>query len=451
MTTVIKNGRLVSGSNIYQADLLIEGETIRQIGQHLRGDQAIDASGCLVFPGFIDGHTHFDMPLGSTVTADDFASGTTAALAGGTTMIVDFAGAGESPKDALRIWHSRADGNCACDYGFHMTLTKLDEQTRAELPEMEAAGITSYKCYYAYAMMVSDRQMYDILCEMNEIGGILGVHCESGPVIDRLREKALAEGHTGPSWHGKTRPPITEGEAVGRFLRIADLAGAPAWIVHLSTEDGMNEIRMARARGQKVYVESCPHYFVLDESAYNKPDFESAKYVCAPPLRSMRDQDCMWQALQNGEIDIISTDHCSFNVKGQKELGRDDFTKIPGGLPGVEHRPAVMYTAGVASGKITASTLCRTLAEEPARMFGLYPQKGVLAPGSDADIVIYDPCRDTVISAEHQYQNCDYTPYEGFRTAGSVRDVFLRGAHAVADGKVVSRGLGRFTKRGRAK
>lgn len=454
MTTVIKNGQLVSGNDRYKADLLIEGERIQAIGDNLQGDITIDAAGCLVFPGFIDGHTHLDMPVSGTVTADDFASGSTAALAGGTTMLIDFAtqDKGDTLAHALDVWHSRADGNCSCDYGFHMAITDWNERTRMELHEMEAAGVTSFKCYYAYdALMVNDREMYEILCEMKKIGGILGVHCENGPVLESLRKRALKDGHTGPEWHPKTRPDIVEGEAVGRFLRIAELADAPAWVVHLSTEDGLKEIRMARERGQKVYVESCPQYLTFNESVYEKPDFEAAKYVCSPPLRSLQDQYCLWKALELGEIDILSTDHCSFDFKGQKELGREDFTKIPNGMPGIEHRPTVMYTTAVASGRISASVLCRMLAEEPARMFGLYPQKGVLAVGSDADIVIYDPNLNTVLSAKTQYQNCDYTPYEGFQTAGSVRDVFLRGKHAVADGKVIARGLGRYTPRGRAR
>ncbi|MDR3765431.1 MAG: dihydropyrimidinase [Butyricicoccus sp.] len=450
MTTVIQNGTLVFADRCKKADIQIEGETIRAIGPDLQGDRVIDATGCLVFPGFIDGHTHLDMPVSGTVTSDDFASGSTAALAGGTTMLIDFAtqDKGDTLAHALEIWHSRADGNCSCDYGFHMAVTDWNAHTRAELHEMAAAGITSFKCYYAYdALMLSDPEMYDILCEMKQIGGVLGVHCENGPVLNQLREKALAEGHTDPSWHPKTRPALVEGEAVSRFLRIAALADVPAWIVHLSTEDGRREIALARARGQKVWVETCPQYLFLDESVYEKPDFEAAKYVCSPPLRSKADQQSLWEAVQQGEIDIVSTDHCSFHFHGQKEMGRSDFTQIPNGMPGIEHRPVVMYTAGVATGKITVSDLCRILAENPAKMFGLYPKKGALAVGSDADLVIFDPTKKTTISAKTQYQNCDYTPYEGFQTAGCVRDVFLRGTYAVQNGKVVENGLGRYIKR----
>lgn len=454
MTTVVRNGTLVFADRCETADILLEGETIRAIGADLRGDQTVDAAGCLVFPGFIDGHTHLDMPVSGTVTADDFATGSTAALAGGTTTLIDFAtqDRGDTLAHALEIWHSRADGKCSCDYGFHMAVTDWNERTRAELHEMADAGVTSFKCYYAYdALMLNDPEMYDILCEMKKIGGILGVHCENGPVLNRLREKALAAGCTDPSWHPKTRPPLVEGEAVSRFLRIAALADAPAWVVHLSTDDGRREIALARARGQKVYVETCPQYLLLDESVYDLPDFEAAKYVCSPPLRSLTDQASLWDAVQQGEIDIVSTDHCSFDFHGQKELGRDDFTLIPNGMPGIEHRPTAMYTAGVAGGRISASDLCRMLAENPARMFGLYPKKGVLAVGSDADLVIYDPAQRQTITAAGQYQNCDYTPYEGFRTAGCVRDVFLRGAHAVQNGKVVQTGLGRYVKRERSR
>lgn len=452
MTTLIQNGTLVSGKGQRHADLLIEDGKIATVGTDLTGDTVVDAAGCLVFPGFIDGHTHLDMPVSGTVTADNFKTGSEAALIGGTTFFIDFAtqDRGGTLADALAVWHGRADGSCACDYGFHMAVTDWNARTKAELHEMAAAGVTSFKAYYAYdALMLGDADMFDLLREMREIGGILGVHCENGPVLDRLRADAVAAGHTGPAWHPRTRPPLIEGEAISRFLRLAALADAPAWIVHLSTADGLAEIRAARERGQRVVVESCPQYFVLDESVYETPGFEAAKYVCSPPLRPRHDQQVLWGALEQGEIDILSTDHCSFNFKGQKELGRDDFTKIPNGMPGIEHRPTVMYTEAVASGRITPSDLCRMLAEHPAKLFGVWDRKGSLAVGKDADVVIYDPRASFVISAENQHQNCDYTPFEGYRTAGSVRDVFLRGMHAVQDGALVQTGQGRYVMRGK--
>ena len=452
MTTLIRGGTLVDGAGERRADLLLEDGRIAAEGTNLAGDTVLDASGCLVFPGFIDGHTHLDMPVSGTVTADDFRTGSEAALLGGTTLLIDFAtqDKGGTLAQALEVWHSRADGRCACDYGFHMAVTDWNEHTRRELHEMADAGVTSFKAYYAYdALMLSDPEMYDLLCEMREIGGILGVHCENGPVLDRLRAQAAAAGHTGPSWHPRTRPSIIEGEAVGRFLRLAELAGAPAWVVHLSTADGLSEIRAARARGQRVIVESCPQYFTLDESVYDTPDFEAAKYVCSPPLRPLSDQRMLWGALEQGEIDILSTDHCSFNFKGQKELGRDDFRLIPNGMPGIEHRPTVMYTAAVASGRLTAVELVRLLAENPAKLFGVWERKGSLTPGKDADVVIYDPRASQTISAQTQRQNCDYTPYEGFRTAGAVRDVFLRGIHAVQGGKLMETGCGQYVARGK--
>lgn len=450
MTTCIKNGRIVTAEKSFDGDLMIENSQIVQIGTGLNGEQNIDASGCLVFPGFIDGHTHLDMPVSGTVTADNFKTGTEAALLGGTTMLIDFAtqDRGSTLAEALRVWHGRADGNCACDYGFHMAVTDWNEQTRRELHEMADAGVTSFKAYYAYdGLMLHDREMYDLLCEMREIGGILGVHCENGPVLERLREKAVRAGHTGPEWHPRTRPSVIEGEAVSRFLRIASLAGAPAWVVHLSTEDGLHEIRAARARGQRVLVESCPQYLTLTEEVYARPDFEGAKYVCSPPIRPQSDQDALWNALESGEIDILSTDHCSFNFKGQKEMGRTDFTKIPNGMPGLEHRPTVMYTAAVASGRISENALCRMLAQTPAKMFGVWAHKGSLEVGKDADIVIYDPKADFTISAKNQHHNCDYTPFEGFRTKGAVRDVFLRGIHAVQNGKLLQTGRGQYVAR----
>lgn len=450
MTICIQNGTLVSGAGTRPGDLLIEDGIIQSVGVGLSGDQNIDAAGCLVFPGFIDGHTHLDMPVSGTVTADDFRTGSEAALVGGTTMLIDFAtqDRGGTLHDALDVWHGRADGKCACDYGFHMAVTDWNARTRRELHEMADAGVTSFKAYYAYdALMLGDREMYDLLCEMREIGGILGVHCENGPVLSRLQEKAVAAGHVSPAWHPRTRPPVIEGEAVSRFLRLAYLAGAPAWIVHLSTADGLSEIRAARARGQQVLVESCPQYLTLTEEVYNKPNFEGAKYVCSPPVRPKADQDALWQALENGEIDILSTDHCSFNFKGQKEMGQDNFTKIPNGMPGIEHRPTVMYTAAVATGRIQASDLIRMLAENPAKMFGVWDRKGSLTPGKDADVVIYDPKADFTISAANQHHNCDYTPFEGFRTAGSVRDVFLRGIHAVQGGTLRQAGCGQYIAR----
>lgn len=452
MTTLIRGGELIHGHGHETADLLIEDGRIAAIGHDLYGDTVIDAAGCLVFPGFIDGHTHLDMPVSGTVTADDFRSGTEAALIGGTTCILDFAtqDRGGTLAQALAVWHGRADGNCACDYGFHMAVTDWNERTRRELSDMADAGVTSFKAYYAYdALMLGDREMYDLLCEMKRIGGILGVHCENGPVIDLLQKQALAAGRTGPDQHPLTRPALLEGEAISRFLRLAALAGAPAWIVHLSTADGLAEIRAARARGQRVVVETCPQYLTLDDQVYTQGGFEAAKYVCSPPLRAKRDQRILWGAVEQGEIDIISTDHCSFRFAGQKELGREDFTRIPNGMPGLEHRPTVMYTAGVAAGRMTASELCRLLAEHPAKLFGLWERKGSLAVGKDADIVIFDPSAGFTISAENQHHACDYTPFEGFRTAGRVRDVFLRGTHAVQDGALRESGLGRYVKRRR--
>lgn len=451
MSKVIKNGTLVFSNHTKKTDLLIDNEKIIQIGDNLTGDEVIDAENCFVFSGFIDAHTHLDMPVSGTVTADDFATGTAAALVGGTTMIIDFAtqDRGHTLKEALDTWHKRADGNSSCDYGFHMAVTDLNEQTKKELFTMKKQGITSFKCYYAYdALKLDDSQMYEMLCIMKEINGVLGVHCENGDIINYLQQQAVNNGHLTPDYHPKTRPSLLEGEAVSRFLRLADLAGAKAWIVHLSSSDGLEEIRLARKRGQNVYVETCPQYLTLDESVYNLDGFESAKYICSPPVRSKNDQNALWNALQNNEIDIVSTDHCSFNFKHQKELGLNNFTKIPNGLPTIEHRPVVIYTCAISTGKITVCDMHRMLSENPARMFGLYPKKGTLSVGSDADIVIYNPNEHKVITAQNQTQNCDYTPFEGFKTVGSVRDVFLRGHHVVKNSKIVKYNLGLYINRG---
>lgn len=450
MKTLVKNGVLIMPDKKIKSDLLIENEKIVEIGQNLSAENIIDATDCLVFAGFIDAHTHLDMPVSQTVTADNFETGSAAAVAGGTTMFIDFAtqDRGHTLKEACEIWHKRADGNCSCDYGFHMAITDWNEQTKNELHFMKDEGITSFKCYYAYdALMLNDVQIYEILCEMEKIGGILGVHCENGPIIKKLQQNALKLGHKTPKYHAITRPDVLEGEAISRFLRIANVANAKAWIVHLSTEDGLNEIRFAKQRGQKVYTEICPQYLIFDDSVYNLENFESAKYVCSPPIRNKKNQSALWDAVIKNEIDIISTDHCSFNFKGQKELGINDFTKIPNGMAGIEHRATVIYTCAVATGKIDECQMSKMLSENPAKMFGVFPKKGVLAVGSDADIVIYDTKKSSIITCENQFQNCDYTPYEGFKTVGSIRDVFLRGNHIFKNGSLVNKNLGMYVKR----
>ena len=455
MRTLLKGGLVVSGTETRRADILIEGETILAVGTDLpeEGARVVDCGGKLLFPGFIDGHTHFDLPVAGTVTADDFVTGSRAALRGGTTMVVDFSAPdkGETLHHGLDLWREKAAGKCACDYGFHMTIDDWNEGISREIGEMMDEGVSTFKMYMTYpAMMIPEGDMYSALLRLKEVGGIAGVHCENSGIIDALIARAKAEGKLSPASHPRTRPAPLEAEAVGHLLRMAQLADTPVIVVHLSTAASLEEVRAARKRGQTVYVETCPHYLLLEDSVYDAPEYrEAAKFVCAPPIRKKEDQEALWAALRGGEIQTVATDHCSFTL-AQKDMGREDFTKIPGGLPGVETRGVLLYTAGVAAGRITLQDMCRLLSENPAKLYGCWPRKGIIAPGSDGDIVIYDPAADSVITAADQAMNVDYSPYEGFRTAGSVAQVYLRGALAVDHGEVLAAPEGKFIPRGKS-
>ena len=454
MQTLLKGGTVVTGAGQRRMDVLMDGEKILQVGRDLKtADRTVDVTGCFLFPGFIDAHTHFDLDVANTTTADDFFTGTRAALRGGTTTVIDFAcpNKGESLHHGLDLWHRKADGNAFCDYGFHMTIDDWNESIRAELPDMFAQGISSFKMYLTYpAMMIGDRDIYWALKELRRLGGIAGFHCENAGVIDGMIAERKAAGELGPSSHPLTRPPYLEAEAVSRLLRIAQAADAPVVIVHLTNREALLEVDHARKRGQTVYVETCPQYLLLDESVYFNEDWSAAaRYVCAPPLRDKAEQEYLWKGLRRGAIQTVSTDHCSFTL-AQKDMGREDFTKIPGGLPGVETRGELMFSYGVAKRKISAAQMCRALSENPARLYGLYPRKGVLRPGSDADIVVYDPGASHVIRAEDCVANVDYNPYEGFVTAGGIRQVWLRGQLAVEDGRVLPEDpAGRYLVRGK--
>ena len=453
MHILLHGGTVVSAEGTAVLDVLMEDGRIAAVGEHLPiGDaQVVDCAGKLLFPGFIDGHTHFDLEVGGTITADDFTTGTRAALRGGTTTIVDFAAPdkGETLAAGLARWREKAEGRSACDYGFHMTIDDWNEGISREVGEMMEQGITSFKMYMTYpAMMIPEGDMYHALLRLKEAGGITGVHCENDGVIRALVADAKAAGRMGPGSHPRTRPAPLEAEAVGHLLRMAQLADVPVVIVHLSARESLEEVRAARRRGQTVYVETCPHYLLLEDRAYDGPDFmEAAKFVCAPPLRKRADREALWEALENGEIDTVATDHCPFTT-AQKRAGRYDFTKIPGGLPGVEHRGVLLYTYGVAEGRIAAPDMCRVLCENPAKLYGCWPRKGVIAPGSDADIVVYDPSGEGAVTAADQVQNVDYTPYEGMRTIGRVQRVYLRGQLAVDQGQVLDT-EGQFIPRGK--
>lgn len=453
MKTLLKGGTVVNASGKQLADVLIEGEKILAVGKELccKGCEVVDVSGKLLFPGFIDAHTHFDLDVCNTTTADDFYSGGRSALRGGTTMVIDFAcpNKGETLQYGLDLWHKKAEGKTACDYGFHMTIDDWNEGIIAELPQMFAQGISSFKMYMTYpAMMIGDEDMFKALRKMKELGGIAGVHCENAGVIDALIKEKKAAGELSPASHPLCRPAILEAEAISRLLKMAAVADVPVVIVHLSSEEGLKEVAAARARGQKVYVETCPHYLLLEDSRYSLPDFEGAKYVCAPPLRKKSDNEALWQAIREDAVQTVSTDHCSFTL-GQKDAGREDFTAIPGGMPGVETRGVLLYTFGVAEGRITAEKMAQVLSEAPAKLYGVYPRKGHIAPGADADIVVYDPAIDGQITAKDQVANVDYAPYEGVRTAGHIAQVWLRGQLSVEEGKLLSAPKGQYIPRGK--
>ena len=454
MKYLLKNGTLVSGEGTEQKDILIEGEKIVKIAPHIEdGDtEEINVEGKLLFPGFIDGHTHFDLEVAGTVTADDFETGTKAAISGGTTLVIDFASqdkGGHTLKEGLEKWNKKADGKCSCDYSFHMSIVEWNEETEKEIQDMIEEGITSFKLYMTYpAMMVEDRDLYKILKKLNECGCFAGVHCENAGVIDALIEEAKKEGRLGPENHPLVRPDTMEAEAVHRLLVIAKEAGAPVMVVHLTNKKAYEEIVKARENGQTVFAETCPQYLLLDDSAYSKPDFGGAVYVCAPPLRKKEDQDCLWKALANGQIQTVATDQCSFTLE-QKAMGKEDFTKIPGGLPGVQTRGTLLYTYGVREGKITVEQMCRLLSENPAKLYGVYPKKGALLEGSDGDIVVFDPEKESVISAKTHAYNTDNNPFEGFALHGDIDKVFLRGNLVVEGGKVVEEKTGEYVKRGK--
>ncbi len=454
MKKLLKGGIVINASGRQKADVLISDETIVQVAPDIEcpDAQIVDVSGKLLFPGFIDAHTHFDLDVCNTTTADDFYTGGRSALRGGTTMVIDFAcpNKGESLQFGLDLWHKKADGRTACDYGFHMTIDDWTEENIAQLPQMFEQGVSSFKMYLTYpAMMIGDGNIFLALQKLRELGGIAGVHCENAGVIDALIAEKKAAGELTPATHPKCRPAVLEAEAIGRLLKMARLADIPVVVVHLSSQAGLREIEAARALGQKVYVETCPHYLLMDDSLYSLPDFEGAKYVCAPPLRKKLDNEALWDALANGEIQTVSTDHCSFTLQ-QKAAGRDDFTKIPGGMPGVETRGVLLYTYGVAAGRITAERMAEVLSEAPAKLYGAFPRKGHIAAGADADIVVYDPNGQTEISAKDQVANVDYAPFEGTKIAGHIAQVWLRGKCAVEEGKVLDDRGGKYIPRGKS-
>lgn len=452
MKTLFRGGTVVSPREMRRLDLLVEDEKIVCLGEELSspGAEVVDVSGKLIFPGFIDGHTHMDLEVSGTVTADGFATGTRAELAGGTTCLIDFAtqNKGETLAYALERWHQKAANRSSCDYAFHLAISDWREDVDRELAAVTAAGIRSFKLYMTYdAMVVDDESLYEILARLKELGGIAGVHCENRGIIDaRLREVLKKKGHRRDTAdYPATRPDLAEAEAISRLLKIARCVDTPVIVVHLSSREGYEEIKRARAAGQTVYVETCPQYLVMDESRYFLPGGEGRKYMCAPPLRKQADQETLWQALAQDQIQTIATDHCSFTLK-QKDAGEADFAKTPCGMPGAQERPALIYHYGVNAGRLTEMQMCALLAENPARLYGLYPRKGVIAAGSDADLVIWDPKAEHMLTKEHQQSAADYCPLEGARLKGRAAQVYLRGRLAACDGEILIPNGGRYVK-----
>ncbi len=457
MSVLIRNGRVVTAADDYVADVYVEDETITLIGESLdvQADKVIDATGKYVLPGCVDPHTHLDMPFGGTVTIDDVESGQTSAAFGGTTCHVDFViqGQGQTFAQALEDWRAKAAGKQMIDMGYHMAVTDLEHGgTLDELATLPEQGVTSYKLFMAYkgALMVDDETLFRTMEVAAQTGALVMVHAENGDVIDVLVKQALAAGNTAPLYHALTRPPEAEGEATNRAIQLAHLAGAPLYVVHVTCKEAVEPIAAAREKGWDVWGETCTQYFFNSLDDIAKPNFEGAKYVYSPPVRDASNHDVLWNAVRNDALSVISTDHCAFTFEGQKTLGKDDFSKIPNGGPGLENRLQMIHEFGVRAGRITLNRMVELLATNPAKLFGLYPRKGTVTVGSDADLVIFDPEKQATISAKTHHSRSDYSLYEGTKVTGSPEIVLLRGNVLVENGELVaSPGVGRFVARAR--
>jgi dihydropyrimidinase len=459
--TLIKGGTVVSAAGTAEMDVLVEGEKIAALAAPFSGlagewsasaDSVVEAAGKYVIPGGIDGHTHMDMPFGGTTSADTFETGSRAAAWGGTTTIIDFAiqRKGESLAQGLENWHARADGNCAIDWGFHAIISDVNDQSLAEMDALVDSGVTSFKLFMAYpgVFYATDHDILRTMQKAASNGALVMMHAENGIAIDALVAEAVARGEADPVYHGLTRPAELEGEAVARAARLAAVAGTPLYIVHLSSTPALEAVVEARDSGQNVFAETCPQYLYLSQDDMARPGFEGAKFVCTPPLRPREHQAELWRGLRTDDLSVVSTDHCPFCFVEQKELGRGDFTKIPNGLPGVENRMDLIYQ-GVVSGQISLPRWVEVTSTNPAKMFGLYPKKGAIAPGSDADIVIYDPEATQTISAETHHMAVDYSCYEGMTITGKVDKVFSRGRLVIGEGQYHGdEKHGRFLERG---
>jgi dihydropyrimidinase len=454
MRTLIRNGRIVTAVDDYKADILIENETVSTIAAklELEADHVIDAKDKLVIPGGIDPHTHMELPFGGTQSSDDFRTGTIAAAHGGTTSIIDFAvqNKGESLISGLDRWHQKAEGKCAIDYGFHLITTELEDNQIEEMYTLMDEGVTSFKLFMAYpgVFLVDDATIYRAMSAAGERGGLICMHAENGIVINEIIKRALADGKTAPKYHALTRPTVAEAEGVHRAIAIAEMAEAPVYIVHLSCADALNQVRQARDRGISAFAETCPQYLFLSIDDYGN-DFNGAKYVMTPPLREKSNQAELWNGLKMDDLQVISTDHCPFCMKEQKELGKNDFTKIPNGAPGVEHRVPLIYNGGVVENRISLNRFVELTSTAAAKMFGLFPKKGTIAVGSDADIVVFDPGKEQTIGVKSHHMNVDYSAYEGKKIKGVVETVLSRGNVVIENGEYKGKaGDGRFLKRG---
>jgi len=451
MSTLIKNGRIITAEQDYVADIFIENDKITLIGNDLnnQADTIIDAKGNYVIPGGIDVHTHLDMPFGGTKSNDDFETGTKAAAFGGTTSLIDFAiqPKGGSMREGLETWMAKAEGKATIDYGFHMIITDLPDERLSEMDEMVGEGVTSFKLFLAYpgVLMVDDATIYKAMLQSKKNGALICMHAENGMVIDNIVQQMVKEGKLEPKYHALSRPAAAEGESTNRAIALAEMAGTPVYIVHLTCNDALTKVASARKAGLPAYAETCPQYLYLSMDDISKPGFEGAKYVFSPPVREKWHQEKLWAGLQQNNLQVVSTDHCPFNFKGQKDLGKDDFTKIPNGGPGLENRLHLTFQGGVNEGRFSVNRWVEINCTNPAKIFGMYPRKGTIAVGSDADIVIWDPNKEHTISAKTHHMNVDYSMYEGMKIKG---DAEVRGEVIVQDEKFLGKaGRGNFVKR----
>lgn len=455
MSILIKNGRIVTAADDYVADLFIEDETVSVIGQNLNrnADKTIDAGGKLILPGGIDSHVHLDLPVMGTVSSDNYQTGTRAALFGGTTTVIDFAtqSRGKSMFAAVEEWNKKAKGNAYSDYSYHLAVTDFNPETQKEVKDlMTREGITSFKTYMAYkgALMIDDGQMISLMNEVRRHGGLVAVHATNGDMIDYLVNKHRSQGKLSPLYHYLSQPEMTESEATGRFVDMAHHTGVTALIAHLTCQGGLNKVRMATQRNQKIFVETCPHYLLLDASLYEKDGFEGARWVVSPPLRRRIDRDALWAGINQGLVNLVGTDHCPFFMK-QKRTGENDFSRIPNGIPGIEHRLELLYSEGVRKDRISLNKFVEITSTNAAKIYGMFPKKGTIAVGTDADVVIFDPDENHTISAETHHHNCDYSAYEGWKVTGKCKTVLLRGRIVIEDNVLrIPKGYGQFIKRG---